>query len=188
MRPDFLWRMPKNCFSKLEYHSGGHLFRTGDPTSGFFFLEQGTITLIRETRAGDEVVIHRAFSGECFAEASLFSDSYHCDAVAQTDCVLLKVDRDKTLSWLEDHPHEAIQLIAYLAKQVQDYRRLLELRAIRSATERVLAAVSDGMLRGNIITFASQIGLTHEATYRALARLTRERRLTKVGRGDYRPQ
>ena len=56
---------------------------------------------------------------------------------------------------------------------------------IRSAEERVLAAVSDGLLDGSIKRFAAEIGLTHEATYRTLARLVSREKLRKTGRGSY---
>ena len=71
------------------------------------------------------------------------------------------------------------------AHQVQTYRRRLEILAIRSAEQRVLEAVWDGMMKNDITSFAATIGLTREATYRALAALARSGRLRKTARGTY---
>lgn len=185
MLPSPFSSLPDSAVSELDLSSGKHLFRLGEKPSGFFHLVNGEVHLIRHTESGDAVPIHRAFSGECFAEASLFSDAYHCDAIVQVESKLAKIDRDQTLSFMEANPRFALELSAYLARQVQDYRRLLELRSIRSAQERVLAAVADGWLRGSIMSFAAQIGLTHEAAYRTLSGLVRSGRLIKKARGKY---
>lgn len=157
----------------------------GDLPTGFYYVTDGEIHLLRHLESGDTLPIHRAFAGEFFAEASFFSDGYHCDAVAQTHCDLIKINRDETLKFLRDSPIFAEEVTAHLARQVQNYRRLLELRSIRSAKNRVLAAVQEGLLKGQINSFASQIGLTQEATYRALSALVRAGRLEKPERGHY---
>ena len=41
------------------------------------------------------------------------------------------------------------------------------------------------MLKSNVTTFAAEIGLTHEATYRALSALVRTGLVKKAGRGRY---
>ena len=41
------------------------------------------------------------------------------------------------------------------------------------------------MLGKEIKQFAAEIGLTHEATYRALAKLVKDGRIEKAGRGQY---
>lgn len=185
MLPSPFSSLPDSAIAELGLSSSEHVFRLGEKPSGFFHLIEGEVHLVRHTKSGDVVPVHRAFAGECFAEASLFSDAYHCDAMVQTDSQLAKIDRTKTLSFMETNPQFALEVSAYLARQVQDYRRLLELRSIRSAQERVLTAVADGWLRGSIMSFAAQIGLTHEAAYRSLSDLVKAGRLIKTSRGQY---
>ena len=72
-----------------------------------------------------------------------------------------------------------------LAVQVQHYRALIEILAIRSAKERVIAAVQAGYLEATIPAFASRINLTQEACYRALRKLCDDGRLVRIGRGRY---
>lgn len=151
-----------------------------------FWVEQGQIDLVRFTEAGTEVILHRAELGQTFAEASLFSDRYHCSAVAGSNSRVAMIDKAAVVAAMRTDPDFSLKLLARMAGQVQGYRRRLELMAIRSAEDRVLAALSDGVHKGTIIAFAAQIGLTHEVTYRMLSRLAADGRIVKLGRGNYR--
>lgn len=179
--------LPDSAISNLNIGPGDHVFRLGETPSGFFHLADGEVHLVRHTKSGDEVPIHRAFAGDFFAEASLFSETYHCDAIVQANSRVSKIDKIQTLNFMTANPIFSMEVSAYLARQVQDYRRVLELRSIRSAHERILMAVADGWLRGSIMSFAAQIGLTHEATYRTLSDLVKTGQLMKMAHGQYRP-
>src|SRR5271166_1813686 len=61
---------------------GEYLFEQGDPASAIYKIESGRLRLIRRTLDDHLVVLHTARAGELFAEAALFSEVYHCDAVA----------------------------------------------------------------------------------------------------------
>src|SRR3989338_7317015 len=62
--------------------SGQMLFREGAASAGVFRLRSGCVRLIRTTLTGGQATMHTVRQGEFFAEASLFSAIYHCDAVA----------------------------------------------------------------------------------------------------------
>ncbi len=72
------------------------------------------------------------------------------------------------------------------ATQIQESRRRVELLSIRAADERILTALNDGLLVEDITTFAEIIGLAPETVYRTLAQLSREGRIVKTARGQYR--
>ena len=72
-----------------------------------------------------------------------------------------------------------------LAVQVQKYRAHIELLAIPSAKERMLAAVQAGYFDGTVIELATRINLSHEACYRALRGLCDDGRMVQAGRGKY---
>ena len=57
---------------------GDILFRKDDAAGGLYEIEQGQVQLSRLDKTGREVVLHVAGPGDVFAEASLFSDIYHC--------------------------------------------------------------------------------------------------------------
>ena len=161
--------------------AGAALFRLGDKTTGLCEVIAGRVRLARVDRSGREITLHVACPGETFAEASLFSPHYHCDAIASTNATVLIYPKREVLTAFERDPKAAQAFSATLARQVMNLRTRIEQRNIRSARERVrhylaLNVGADGRtvdLRGTLKEFAAEVGLTHEALYRTLAALER---------------
>jgi len=161
--------------------SGEALFRLGDKTAGFYEIVAGRVRLARVDRAGHEIVLHVAGPGETFAEASLYSNSYHCDAIASTNAVVRIYPKTAVLAAFDKDRKAAQAFTATLARQVMNLRTRIEQRNIRSARERVrhylaLNVGADGRtveLAGTLKDLAAELGLSHEALYRALAALER---------------
>jgi len=133
------------------------------------------------------VTLHVARDGETFAEAALWAEAYHCDGVAEAPSEVTVIPKTDLLVALEDSPQAALALARDLASQVRDLRTRLELRTIRSAPERIVAwlrlqASGDPptvRLDRPWTEIAADIGLTHEAIYRALAVLERAGRIAR---------
>lgn len=160
---------------------GDALFRQGDASFGLFRLVTGCIALSRVTPGGDEVPMHVVRAGELFAEASLFSERYHCDAVASETCEVWVYPKGKLIRALRQDGDALWKFTAELAQRVQGLRARIEVGRIRSAPERVLQAMrlrcdAKGIWKPDttLKRFAEEIGLTHEALYRALAALERD--------------
>lgn len=161
--------------------AGEALFRLGDKTTGLCEVLAGRVRLARVDRAGHEIVLHVAGAGETLAEASLFSPSYHCDAIASTDALVRIYPKPALLAAFDKDPKAAQAFTATLAHQVMNLRARIEQRNIRSARERIrhfltLNAAADGRsvaLRGTLKDLAAELGLSHEAFYRTLAALER---------------
>lgn len=185
MLPAPFTRLAASALTSASLSNGDTLFRQGDRPLCIYWLEAGNVLLRRHSRSGREIIIHRANPGEIFAEAALFSSTYHCDAVATEDAVLTRIDKVAVLEAMRTDPAFALALSARFASQMQSYRRRIELLAIASAENRVFSAVADGLLGGSIKTFAAEIGLSQEATYRALGELAKSGKLLKTGRGIY---
>ena len=185
MLPELFQSAPERSVVKHRISKFEFAFRQEEKTRGLFFVSAGKIELRRTTESGALVTVHRARSGEIFAEASLFSDTYHCDAITVMDTTLFELQRAYILTQLQIKPDFAIMMTKHLAKQNQFYRRKIEILAIKSATARVYSALSDNLLQSDIVSFASEIGLTHEAVYRSLRRLVDQGRVVQTGRGKY---
>lgn len=177
--------LPKSALKTVNLGKDELLFRQSDPPSFLYFLCSGHVQLRRHTEAGEAIIIHNAHGGQSFAEASLFSSNYHCDAVACETSELVAINKVRILKTMRQNSLFAFALSARFATEMQAQRRKLELVSMKSAPQRVFAAIADGMLTGSVTTFAAEIGLTHEATYRALTQLTRQGALVKTGRGRY---
>jgi CRP/FNR family transcriptional regulator, dissimilatory nitrate respiration regulator len=156
--------------------AGETLFHLGDKTSGLCEVIEGRVRMARVDRGGHEIVLHVAGAGETFAEASLFSPAYHCDAIASTDAVVRVYPKAAVLDAFAKDAKAAQAFTATLARQVMGLRTRIEQRDIRSARERLrhylaLNAGADGRtveLRGTLKDLAAELGLTHEALYRTL--------------------
>lgn len=172
-----------------ELAAGETLFATRDATRGFFAVRRGQIRLARFSASGRETVLFVAGPGESFAEASLFTEVYHCDARAVIESSVACFPKTEVLKLLEHDTAARLNLMAELARQVMELRSALTLRDVRSARERVLAylvarAGADGRtvaIKGLLKDIAATIGLTPEVLYRTLAQLEAER---VIRRGD----
>lgn len=161
--------------------TGETLFRTGDPVRFLYVVVQGRLRLLRRGATGSEITLHRAGSGESLAEASLFAERYHCDAVAETRSELRAYPKPAIVSDLTAHPERMRILLQHFAGQIQALRARVEILNLRNAADRVLVYLQlhwpDGsdqlVIDQSWKQLASELGITHEAMYRALARLER---------------
>ena len=158
---------------------GEALFHSGARTAGLFEVVKGKVRLVRVDRSGREAILQVAIPGDTLAEASLFSSTYHCDAIATTDAVVRLYPKAALLAELERDPKFAQAFAAMLAHQVMMLRTRLEQRNIHSARDRVrhyLAVNADASgrtvaLSGTLKDVAVELGLTHELHDRTLAEM-----------------
>jgi CRP-like cAMP-binding protein len=162
---------------KRSLKSGETLFHQGSRTVGLYKVLNGKVRLARVDRSGRETVLHSAGVGETFAEASLFSPTYHCDAIATTNALVQLYPKTAILTEFKSNPKAAETFMAMLARQIMLLRTSLEQRNIHSARDRIrhyfgVNLGPDGrtvILPGTLKDFAANLGLTHEALYRTLA-------------------
>lgn len=158
------------------------MFLRDDPAVGLYAVESGEVRLSRVDRNGRDATLFTARPGQTLAEASLFSDVYHCDATASRPTVVNLFAKAALLEAFEREPAVAQALMATLARQVMTLRARLENRSLRTARERVLHYL-EGLAPGNdrsvsvsgsLKAIASELGLSHETFYRTLAALEAE--------------
>lgn len=174
--------------ARRELARGELLFRTGDEARALYFVERGRLRLERPLADGFLLTLHVAHPGETFAEAALFGERYHCDAVAETASRVAVYPKAAVLAALARDPGFAQRLTALLADQVRTLRALLEIRNVRRADERVLQYLRFRALAGDPAvdrparSIAAEVGLTQETLYRALRRLKNQGLIHRDGR------
>jgi CRP-like cAMP-binding protein len=174
---DWLPAAVRSAAVERRLKAGQSIFRRGDRSTGLYEVVKGRVRLARVDRSGREAVLHVAAEGDTIAEASLFSPTYHCDAIATTDAIVRRYPKGTLLAEFERNPKTAHAFMAMLAHQVMIQRTRLEQRNIHSAHDRIrhflaVNAPDDGRtvaLQGTLKELAGELGLTHEALYRALA-------------------
>jgi len=185
------WLSPAVLAAAIErtLTPGQVLFRSGNKTVGLYQVLSGTVRLLRTDRSGREAVLQTASAGDTLAEASLFSPIYHCDAAAATAAVVRLYPKAVLVAELQRDPKHAQAFAAMLAHEIMALRTRLERRNIRSARDRVrhflsLNVGADGQtvdLPGTLKELAADLGLTHEALYRTLARMQADGEIGRTG-------
>jgi CRP-like cAMP-binding protein len=167
---------------------GNTLFRQGSTTTAIFLVEAGCLRLERTTPDGRLLVLHTARAGAYFAEAALFSEVYHCDAVAVEPSRVRVHPKSEVLGLIRSDPGRLEAFLSLVARQLQEARQRLELRNIRSARERIMTylalnAAPDGAVPvpRRLQDLAAELGLTREVLYRALASLEKEGAISRGG-------
>ena len=159
--------------------AGEALFNQGDPAVAIYQVESGRLRLVRRTSDDHLVSLYTARRGEFFAEASLFAETYHCDAVAAAPSLVRVYPKAEIMVLLRTQPALAEAFMMRLAHQVQELRTRMELRNLHSARERLLQYLrlrtgTDARtvaIEGQLQDIGAEIGITREALYRALAAL-----------------
>lgn len=185
MLDDLFSQLPDTELRTIQTHRGEVIFRQGDATSGLFQVVAGSVTLQRTTEDGSTLTLHRSTQTEYFAEASIFSETYHCNAICTEAGEVQKISKTSVTKMMETNKEFSREFTKHLAIQVQMYRAHVELLAIRSAKDRILAAMQTNNNTSTIIELASRINLTHETCYRAFKTLCSEGRMRRTGQGKY---
>jgi len=181
---------PKKAITLRKLVKGEMLFCQGDVTFAIFAVRRGRVRLLRHLQDGSTVTLYVARTGSTFSEAALFSAVYHCDAVADKDSEIEIHPKAALSQAFNENPEAAQNFMAHLARQVINLRARLEIRNIRSASERVLQFLNLTVNEASqSVTFehplkdiASDIGLSHEAFYRTLSTLEANGKITRKGR------
>lgn len=165
----------------IRLDEGQSLFRRGDRPRSMLFVCAGDVRLLRRSVAGGEIVLQRARRG-FIAEGSLDQTVYHCDAVAAEPSEVLAISRPVFVAALNE-PDFRDAWIAHLSRELRRVRTHNERLSLHTAEDRIVHCIEaegeDGRLTltQSRKEWAAELGLTHEALYRALARMTRSGRL-----------
>jgi CRP-like cAMP-binding protein len=170
---------------RLHVAAGDHIFLRGEKPNALYFVLDGEIHLVRRSRRGQEIVLQIA-RHSFVAEASLDRSAYHCDGVARYPTDLLRLPTAAFRSALTDETFRH-RWITHLVHELRRVRAQAERLSLRSARERIVHYIetegADGRLEltGSRKDWARELGLTHEALYRALAMMRKTGELRVVG-------
>lgn len=176
-------------FERIVLGKSESLFLQDQKIKKFYFLRQGVLKLVRSTIEGEQSIMHVAYAGEFIAEASLFSEKYHCFAIAESESEIISYNKADFLAYLDTSSSAMLSLLKTFAQQVRDLRVINEIKNINSAKQRILAYLSNAKDGNNVIQLsislkdtAYKIGLAHETFYRELKKLELDGLLTRKGR------
>jgi len=157
----------------LALARGQSVFFATDPVRTLFAVVEGGVDLIRTQPDGRRVVLQRARDNQVLAEASPYSDRYHCEAVVTRRTKCLAVDVEAFRQAVAENDAFRQMWDAHLARELMSARQLTELLSRRTVRDRL-----DGWLqlhgnalpkRGTRADLADELGVSSEALYREIA-------------------
>ncbi|MBF2050557.1 MAG: Crp/Fnr family transcriptional regulator [Elainella sp. C42_A2020_010] len=163
------------------------LFLDGDPANYIYYVESGVIRLLHYTELGQTVNHYTLMSGNFLAEVLIVSDKYLCTAVVEEPAEVLAIPKQAFINALSQDPSLMMAFLGEVAYRLHMTKVMMQIRSIRSASERVLNYLRVTVPAGtNVIVLdrplkeiAYNLDLTPESLSRALAQLQEERYISR---------
>ena len=168
---------------EISVKKGSLLFSPGDVTQGFFAVLAGVVRLYRVSPKGKEISIEIANAGCTIAEASLFSDVYHCYAEALKDSTVCLIRKEAFLDLIRKDLQFAAAWFHVLSLKVIHLHQQIEELSLKTPKARIvsyillLAEMQNGAsvaLPAHRKSIATLLGMTHETFYRTAKELENE--------------
>ena len=180
--PDLLKNLlPKELLSECHSHvfnKGDHLFLQGKKPDYMYFVVSGEVILTRANKHGEPITLQRC-KGGFVSEASLLTDVYHCDAIATHSGLAITLPIQSLRKALMDS-NFSLKWVQLLSKEIMRLRTQSERLGMKDIKSKLIHLIeTDGKsgslhLQSDLKSMASEIGVTHEALYRAIATLEKD--------------
>jgi CRP-like cAMP-binding protein len=178
--------LPKGLLGQCHAHhfeKGDYLFHQGKKPKYMFFIVSGEAVLTRISSHGEPTILQRC-KGGFVSEASLLVDAYHCDAIATHNGQAITLPIKSLREALADSKF-SMKWVQLLSKEIMRLRTQSERLGLKDIRSKLIHLIeTEGKqgvltLQSDFKSMASEIGVTHEALYRAIATLEKEGLLEK---------
>ncbi len=96
------------------------IFTEGELAAHLYIIAEGTVQLVKEID-GMPRGLRQLSRGDYFGEVALFDDAPLWDsAIAQTDCTLLKLEKNRFLSLITQRPHMILEICRFLSQRLRE--------------------------------------------------------------------
>mgnify|MGYP006282937143 FL=1 len=178
--------LPKELLNQcgaLHFEKGEHLFRLGAIPEFMFFIVSGEAILSRIGSHGEPTVLQRCKNG-FLSEASLLTDVYHCDAIATHTGQAITIPIKSLRLALTDSTF-SLKWVRLLSKEIMRLRTQSERLGLKDIRSKLIHLIeTEGVqgtltLQSDLKSLSAEIGVTHEALYRAISAMEKEGVLRK---------
>lgn len=173
--------LPKKLLSECHsrsFNRTDHLFHQGKKPEYMYYIVSGEVILTRTNQHGEPITLQRCRGG-FVSEASLLADLYHCDAIATHSGLAITLPIQSLRDALMDS-NFSLKWVQLLSKEIMRLRTQSERLGLKDIKSKLIHLIeTDGKagtlaLQSDLKSMASEIGVTHEALYRAIATLEKE--------------
>jgi CRP-like cAMP-binding protein len=178
--------LPKELLGQCHarhFDKGDYLFHQGKKPEHMFFIVSGEAVLTRTSSHGEPTTLQRC-KGGFLSEASLLTDAYHCDAIVTNSGQAITLPIKSLREALADSKF-SMKWVQLLSKEIMRLRTQSERLGLKDIRSKLIHLIeTEGKqgvltLQSDFKSMASEIGVTHEALYRAIATLGKEGLLEK---------
>ena len=164
----------KQCVAHA-FNKGDYLFHLGNIPEYMFFIVSGEAILSRTSSHGETTTLQRC-KGGFLSEASLLTDVYHCDAVATHTgtAIALPIKAFRDALKKEDFSLKWVKLLSREIMRLRTQSERLRLKDIKSKLIHLIETEGKNgilTLQSDYKSLASELGITHEALYRAISKM-----------------
>lgn len=165
------------------YKQNEIIFQEGDPGTGVYVVQSGTIQISAMVGPEERRVLGRIQPGDFFGEmAVLDNEPRSGTALAETDVILWFIPREEMLNALENSPKMAVSLVREFSLRMRDFNRqyireVLQAERLTLVGRFARSIVHDFKNPLNVIGIASEMGCAETAP--APLRLSSKNRIRK---------
>ncbi len=118
------------------FRAGERIFSAGDRGDMLYIIRSGKVRLELTTNEGECLLLDEVDPGEVLGEISfLDSGPRTASAIAEVDSELLEFERGQLLTFVQHHPHAALDLLGVMANRIRSSDVLLRTRVSRNINE-----------------------------------------------------
>lgn len=164
----------------VKFKRGAKVVSKGDPGASMFAVARGTVRMSSPSTDGRNALLNLIGAGETFGEiAMLDGQPRSTDAIANTDCELLVIDRRDLLPFLREEPDLAMRFIELLCTRLRWTSEQVEELILQNLSARLASALvrlvgrkaGDGKDRTIDATqqqLSEMVGISRESTNKQL--------------------
>jgi len=180
-----------------RFSAGETVFGEGQPCTGMYVVESGSIRIFKTSAAGREQVLGIDGPGSSVAELPVFDGgNYPASVTAMTDCTLLFIAKQDFHNLCLAHPQVALKVLRVVGGHLRRLVGIIEELSFTTVRHRLVALLlreakqaGKQTARGLEFTLpvnnqelAAQLGTVRELVSRNLSRLQSEGLITIEGR------
>lgn len=172
------------CNTKA-YGKGAQIFKQKQRPVCMFYVATGEVVLQRISAQGEYLVMQRVRQG-LMSEASLQSSHYHCDGVVTESAKLVSIPVAAIQQMLLADAAFSMRWISMLNHEVMRLRTQRERLSLKTVKERLFHLIDTQGTQGSLSlgiglkSIAAELGVSHEALYRAVADLEKKKMLQRA--------
>lgn len=130
--------MEKTDSLEVRFKEGDIIFCEFEPGEEMYVIKEGKVR-ITKIQNNKEKTIDIIGPGEIFGEMALIdNDKRTATAIAETDVVLIRVDRNNFETLAKNNPFWALKLLKNFSRRIYDAKRKLRILSIKDYDTRVL--------------------------------------------------